>query len=63
MTPTQFIETMELLHVPGPENNIKAIGDYLCADGPFEGNNDNFILVQSSEERYGVQLYVESAAM
>jgi hypothetical protein len=34
---TQFIETMELLRVQGPKNNIKAEGDYLRADGPFEG--------------------------
>jgi hypothetical protein len=33
---TPFIE-MELLHVQGPKNNIKAVGEYLHADGPFEG--------------------------
>jgi hypothetical protein len=27
---------MVLLHVQGLKNNIKAIGDYLSADGPFE---------------------------
>jgi hypothetical protein len=27
---------MELLHVQGPKSNIKAVGDYLRADGPFE---------------------------
>jgi hypothetical protein len=37
---TQFIETMELLRVYGPKNNIQAAGDYLRADGPFEGKND-----------------------
>jgi hypothetical protein len=39
---SQFIETMELLHVQGPKNNIEAVGDYLRADGPFERKNDNF---------------------
>jgi hypothetical protein len=33
----KFIETMELLRVQGPKNNIKAVGDYLRADGLFEG--------------------------
>jgi hypothetical protein len=36
------METMELWHVQGPNNNIKAVGYYLRADGPFEGKNDNF---------------------
>jgi hypothetical protein len=39
---TQFIETMELLHVQGPKNNIKAIDVYLRADGPFQGKDDYF---------------------
>jgi hypothetical protein len=39
---TQFIETMELLHVQGPKNKIEAAGNYLRADGPVEGENDNF---------------------
>jgi hypothetical protein len=30
---------MELLHVQGPKSNIKAVGDYFRADGPFEGKN------------------------
>jgi predicted membrane-bound dolichyl-phosphate-mannose-protein mannosyltransferase len=34
---TQFIEIIELLRVQGPKNNIEAVGDYLCADGPFLG--------------------------
>jgi hypothetical protein len=25
-----------LLHVQGPKSNIKAVGDYLGADGPLE---------------------------
>jgi hypothetical protein len=33
---------MKLLRVQGPKNNIEALGDYLRADGPFEGKNDNF---------------------
>jgi hypothetical protein len=33
---------MELLHFQGPKNNILAVGDYLRADVPFEGKNDNF---------------------
>jgi hypothetical protein len=31
---------MELLLVQGPKKNILAVGDYLRADGPFEGKND-----------------------
>jgi hypothetical protein len=38
----KFIETMEMLRVQGPKNKILAVGDYLRADGPFEGKNDNF---------------------
>jgi hypothetical protein len=48
---TQFIETMELLRVQGPKNDIRA-------DGPFEGKND-FDPFASSKERYGEQLNVE----
>jgi hypothetical protein len=33
---------MKLLRVRGSKNNIEALGDYLRADGPFEGKNDNF---------------------
>jgi hypothetical protein len=33
----QFIETTELLHVQGPKNNIKVLGDYPRADGPLGG--------------------------
>jgi hypothetical protein len=51
---------MELLRAQGPQNNIKAAGDYLRTDGPFEGKSDNFDPVSSSKERYGVQLNVES---
>jgi hypothetical protein len=29
-------QTMELWHMQGPKSNIKAVGDYLRADGPFE---------------------------
>jgi hypothetical protein len=50
---------MELLHVKGPRNNIEAVGDYLRADGPFEGKNDNFDPVSSSRERYEEQLNIE----
>jgi hypothetical protein len=60
---TQFIETMELLRVQGPKNSIKAVGDYLRADVPFEGKNDNFDPVSSFKERYGVQLNVEKVFM
>jgi hypothetical protein len=42
--------------VQGPKNNIKVVGDYLRADGPFDGKNDNFDHVSSIKERYGVQL-------
>jgi hypothetical protein len=31
----QFFETIELMHVQGPENNIKAVCGYLRADGTF----------------------------
>jgi hypothetical protein len=58
---TQFIETMKLLHVQGPENNIKALGDYLRMDGPYEGKDENFDFVLSSRERYGVQLNVKNS--
>jgi hypothetical protein len=50
---------MELLRVQEPKNNIKAVGDYLRANGPFESKNDNFDPVFSSKERYGVQPNVE----
>jgi hypothetical protein len=50
---------MELLRVQGPKNNIQAVGDYLRADKPFEGENDTFDPVSSSKERYGVQLNAE----
>jgi hypothetical protein len=33
---------MELWHMQVPQNSIKAVGDYLSADGPFEGKNDDF---------------------
>jgi hypothetical protein len=33
---------MDLVHVQGPKNIIYAVGDYLNADGPFEGKNYNF---------------------
>jgi hypothetical protein len=46
---------MKLLRVQGLKNNISAVGDYLRADGPFEGKNDNFDSVPSSKEKYGVQ--------
>jgi hypothetical protein len=39
---TLSIETMELLHAQGPQNNIKAVCDYLRSDRHFEGENDNF---------------------
>jgi hypothetical protein len=39
MAVTQFIETMELLHVKGPKSNLLVVGDYLRADGPLEGKN------------------------
>jgi hypothetical protein len=50
---------MDLLRVQGPKNNIEAVGDYLRADGPFEGKNDNFDPVPSFKERHGVNLNVE----
>jgi hypothetical protein len=50
---------MELLRMQGPKSNILAVGDYLRADGPFEGEFDNFDPVSSSKERYEVQLDVE----
>jgi hypothetical protein len=56
---TQFIETTELLRVQGPKSNTKAVGDYLRADGPFDGKNDNFDPFLSYKERYGLQLDVD----
>jgi hypothetical protein len=50
---------MELLRVQGPKINIYVVSDYLRADGPFEGKNDNFDPVSSSKEKHGVQLIVE----
>jgi hypothetical protein len=60
---TRFAETTELLLVQGPKNNILAVGDYPCADVPFEGKNDNFDAVSSSKERYGVQINLETVFM
>jgi hypothetical protein len=60
---SKFIEAKGLLHVQGSKNNIEAVGDYLRADVPFEGKNDNFDPVQSSTGKYKVQLYVESISM
>jgi hypothetical protein len=40
---------MELLHVQEPKNNIEAVGDYLRADGPFEGKMVIFNDSRSSE--------------
>jgi hypothetical protein len=54
---------MELLRAQEPKSNILAVGDYLRADGPFEGKNDNFDSITSSKERYGVQLNVETVFM
>jgi hypothetical protein len=54
---------MELLRGQVPKNNIKVVGDYLRADGPFESKNDNFDPVSTSKERYGVQLNVEKVFM
>jgi hypothetical protein len=54
---------MELLRVQGIKSDIKAVGDYLRADVTFEGKNDNFDLVLSSKESYGVQLNVERVFM
>jgi hypothetical protein len=59
----QCVETMKLLHVQGPQNNIEVVGDYLCADGPFEGNNNKVVLIFSSRESYGLQLHVEKVSM
>jgi hypothetical protein len=39
---TQFIKTMELLHVQGPISSNKAVGDYLRADRLFWNKDDNF---------------------
>jgi hypothetical protein len=60
---TQIIETTELLRVQGPKNKILAVGDYLRADGPFEGQNDNFDPVSSSKKRYEAQINVERVFM
>jgi hypothetical protein len=60
---TQPVETMELLRVQGPKSNISAVDDYLRADGPFEGKNDNFDPVLSYKERYGVQLNLETVLL
>jgi hypothetical protein len=53
------METMELLRVQGPKNNILAVGDYLSADGLFQSKKDDFDPVPRSTERYGVGLHVE----
>jgi hypothetical protein len=42
---------------------VARAGDYLRADVPFEGKNDNFDPVFSSKVRYGVQLNVEKVFM
>jgi hypothetical protein len=38
----RIIETTESLRVQEPKNIIQAAGDYLRADGPFEGKTDLF---------------------
>jgi hypothetical protein len=42
MVVTQFIETMEILHVKGSNKNIRTAGDYIRVEGPFEKVNDYF---------------------
>jgi hypothetical protein len=42
MVETLLIETIDLWHMQGPNNKTKAVGDYLRADGPFEGKNNYF---------------------
>jgi hypothetical protein len=60
---TRFIETTELLRAQEPKNNTQAVGDYLRADGPFEGKTDLFDPVSNSREIHGVQLNVEKVPM
>jgi hypothetical protein len=38
---------MELLRFQGLKKIISAVGDYLRADVPFEGKNDNFAPVSN----------------
>jgi hypothetical protein len=37
----------KFLHVQGPIKNIKAVGDYLIADGPFEGKSEYMKKIQN----------------
>jgi hypothetical protein len=51
---------MELLDVQGPKNNIKAVGAYLRADGPFKGTYNYFSPDLLPYRRYGLQLNAET---
>jgi hypothetical protein len=59
----KFVENMELLHVQGHKKSIKAVSYLLCVDGQFIGKYYYSNPVQSSRERYGLQLYVETVPM
>jgi hypothetical protein len=50
----------ELTSPAGTQKQHHSVGDFLRAYGPFEGKNDLFDSVSSSEERYGVQLNIET---
>jgi hypothetical protein len=41
----------------------QSVGDYLRADGPFEGKNDHFDPVPSSRDRYEVKVNVKGVAV
>jgi hypothetical protein len=56
---TKFIETMELLRVQGSKSNMQAVGDYFCADGPFEGKVMISSILKTSGERSRLKLIVE----
>jgi hypothetical protein len=60
---SQFIETMKLLRVQRLQNSVKAVCDYLRADGPFKGISDYSTPFQSSNERNGLQLHTEMIPM
>jgi hypothetical protein len=44
-----------------PKKNLKAVGDYLHGDGPFEGKDDDFDPIPHSKERYEVQLNLKNS--
>jgi hypothetical protein len=58
-----WLETMEVWNVQGPNSDIEVVGDYLHADGKFGGKDKYLNQIWSSREKYGLQLYAQTAPM